>query len=168
MPRIMTGRRRPRLVWCAVLVAVLAGCQPGRSDPDTAGTAGSPSAPATPGWVTARADVGGYELSFQCKGAGSPTIVFESGLGGSLGVWFQSGIANAFPSVRTCGYNRVNTGTSDRVPARHTGKDSVRDLHTLLGVAAVPGPYLLVGHSFGGLLGAMYAGTTPPRCGGSC
>jgi pimeloyl-ACP methyl ester carboxylesterase len=132
-------------VWCAVLVIVVGGCRAGPSHPDFAGTV----------------DIGGRDLNLNCKGNGSPTIVFENGLGSNLGTWFKTGIADAFPSVRTCAYDRVNTGTSDRDPARHTGRDSVRDLHTLLDVAAVPGPYLLVGHSFGGLLAAMYAGTYP-------
>jgi pimeloyl-ACP methyl ester carboxylesterase len=158
----MTVRDRPLLVWYAVLVstAVLAGCQSGASDPETAGRVGSASQ-ATTDWVAVRVDAGGHKLNLNCKGTGSPTIVFENGLGGNLGTWFQTDVADGFPSVRTCAYDRLNAGTSDRVSARHTGQDSVRDLHTLLDVAAVPAPYLLVGHSFGGLLAAMYAGTYP-------
>ena len=157
MPRVMIVRNRPMLVWCAVLLTVPAGCTTGPSSRDTVEAVGTVSAQAT----AARVDVGDHALNFHCKGNGSPTIVFENGLGGNLGTWFQTGIADAFPSVRTCAYDRVNTGTSDRVPTRHTGRESVRDLHTLLGVAAVPPPYLLVGHSFGGLLAIMYAGTHP-------
>jgi pimeloyl-ACP methyl ester carboxylesterase len=166
MPRITTVRSRPKFLWCAVLVVVLAGCQTGRSDPDNNGRAGTASAQATTGWVAARVDVGEHSLNLNCKGSGSPAIVFESGLGGNLGTWFQTSVAHAFPSVRTCAYDRVNTGTSDRSAARHTGQDSVRDLHTLLDIAAVPAPYLLVGHSFGGLLAAMYAGTHPTEVSG--
>jgi len=65
--------------------------------------------------------------------------------------------------VRVCTYDRVNVGRSDRVNGRHTGADSVRDLHALLDAAAVPEPYLLVGFSFGGLLAIMYAAPTPTR-----
>jgi pimeloyl-ACP methyl ester carboxylesterase len=160
VPRIMTVSNRSVAVWCAAMTAVLAGCQAGSSDPGRSGDAGTPSAEAAAGWVTERVDVGGHELNSYCKGAGSPTIVFENGLGANLGTWFHS-VANAFPSVRTCVYDRVNTGASDRVPGRHTGQDSVHDLHGLLDVVAVPPPYLLVGHSFGGLLSAMYAGSYP-------
>jgi pimeloyl-ACP methyl ester carboxylesterase len=160
MPRIMTISNRPGLVWCAALTVVLAGCQGGSPDPGGSGSASPGAAQATAGWVAERVDVGGHQLHTYCKGAGSPTIVFENGLEDSLGTWFQA-VANAFPSVRTCAYDRVNTGLSDRVPARHTGEDSVHDLHTLLDAAAVPPPYLLVGHSFGGLLSAMYAGSYP-------
>jgi pimeloyl-ACP methyl ester carboxylesterase len=161
MPRNMPVRSGPIFVWCTVLVVVLAGCRTGPSHPNTAATVGTASVQATTGRIATRVDIGGHNLNLNCKGAGSPTIVFENGLGSNLAAWFQTGIADAFPSVRTCAYDRVNAGTSDRVLMRHTGQDSVRDLHTLLGVAAVPGPYLLVGHSFGGLLVAMYAGTYP-------
>ncbi|MGA5298282.1 alpha/beta fold hydrolase [Nucisporomicrobium flavum] len=159
MPRIVT------VMWCAVLVTVLAGCQPGPADPGTSGGPGTRSAPAA-GWAAVRVDIGRYDLNLDCRGSGSPTIVFENGLGDNLGTWFQTGVSGAFPSSRTCAYDRVNTGTSDRVPARHTGTDSVRDLHDLLRAAAVPGPYVLIGHSFGGLLAAMYAGTHPAEVAG--
>lgn len=149
----------------AVLAVVLAGCQAGSPDPGGSGGAGTPSAEASAGWITERVDVGGHKLNLRCRGTGSPAIVFENGLGGNLGTWLPF-VANAFPSVRTCVYDRVNTGASDRVPARRTGKDSVHDLHTLLDVAAVPPPYLLVGHSFGGLLSAMYAGSYPAEVAG--
>jgi pimeloyl-ACP methyl ester carboxylesterase len=65
--------------------------------------------------------------------------------------------------ARICTYDRVNVGRSDRVTGHHTGADSVRDLHALLDAAGVPGPYLLVGFSFGGLLAIMYAGTYPDQ-----
>ena len=54
-------------------------------------------------------------------------------------------------------------GRSDRVSGRHTGADSVNDLHALLETAGVPGPYLLVGFSFGGLLAIMYGATYPDQ-----
>jgi pimeloyl-ACP methyl ester carboxylesterase len=155
----MTVWTAPVVACCAALTAVLAGCEPGPSNPGPGG-ADTGSADAA-SWVAKRVDVGGHELNIICKGSGSPTIVFENGMDSTLGTWFRSDVANAFPSVRTCAYDRVNVGNSDRVPARHTGKDSVQDLRTLLDGAAVPAPYLLVGHSFGGLLAAMFAGTYP-------
>jgi pimeloyl-ACP methyl ester carboxylesterase len=60
-------------------------------------------------------------------------------------------------------YDRANVGRSDKLTGRHTGADSVADLHALLTAAKVPGPYLLVGFSFGGLLAAMYARTHPDQ-----
>jgi pimeloyl-ACP methyl ester carboxylesterase len=164
MPNLVTVRKHLMLLLCAALTAVPAGCQSG-PDPGASDGSAPASVQATPGWVTERVDVGGRELNLICKGTGSPTVVFENGLGDHLGKWFQA-VANGFASVRTCAYDRVNTGASDRDPARHTGEDSVRDLHTLLQVAAVPAPYLLVGHSFGGLLATMYAGTRPAQMSG--
>lgn len=139
------------------LAVVSAGCQTatGPSPPDTA-----PASAAADGPV-GRFDVGGHQLSLTCRGVGSPTIVFENGLGDTRGTWSSVNTTESFRSARTCVYDRVNLGGSDLVSGRHTGADSVRDLHALLDVAGVPGHYLLVGHSFGGLLAVMYAGTYP-------
>ena len=89
-------------------------------------------------------------------------MVYLHGLGGD-GSDITSISAQLASKVRVCTYDRVNVGRSDRVTGRHTGVDSVRDLHALLEAAAVPGPYLLVGFSFGGLLAIMYAGTYPDQ-----
>ena len=61
--------------------------------------------------------------------------------------------------IHCCVYDRANMGSSDPAPGYHTGADSVRDLHALLDAADVPGPYVLVGASFGGLLATIYAAT---------
>jgi pimeloyl-ACP methyl ester carboxylesterase len=89
-------------------------------------------------------------------------VVYLHGLGGD-GSDVKSIITQLASRARVCTYDRVNVGRSDRVTGRHTGADSVRDLHALLGAAGVSGPYLLVGFSFGGLLAIMYAGTYPDQ-----
>ena len=89
-------------------------------------------------------------------------MVYLHGLGGD-GSDITSINTPLASQARVCTYDRVNVGRSDRVTGRHTGADSVRDLHTLLDAAGVPGPYLLVGFSFGGLLTIMYAGTYPDQ-----
>ena len=80
-----------------------------------------------------------------------------------------------FPGVaaftRVCAYDRPGTSTviddvlrpsrSDPVAMPRTALDSVHDLHALLQAALVPGPYVLVGHSYGGMLGRLYASTYP-------
>jgi pimeloyl-ACP methyl ester carboxylesterase len=88
--------------------------------------------------------------------------VYLHGLGGD-GSDIKSINAQLTSQARGCTYDRLNVGRSDSDPGRHTGTDSVRDLHALLGAAGVPGPYLLVGFSFGGLLAIMYAGTYPDQ-----
>jgi pimeloyl-ACP methyl ester carboxylesterase len=114
----------------------------------------------TSAWTARLVDVGSHKLSLSCKGTGSPTVVYLHGLGGTS--------ANGFPIVeaftapgRFCAYDRANLGASDTTTGRHTGADSVRDLHALLEAAGVPSPYVLVGASFGGLLSIMYAGMFP-------
>jgi pimeloyl-ACP methyl ester carboxylesterase len=129
----------------------------------------------TPGPVTTQAaasgeidggfDVGGHKLHLRCEGEGSPgspTVVYLHGLGGD-GSDVESVSVPLASRVRVCTYDRVNAGRSDSDPGRHTGADSVRDLHALLDAAGVAGPYLLVGFSFGGLLAIMYAGTYPDQ-----
>jgi pimeloyl-ACP methyl ester carboxylesterase len=146
------------MVWCVAMAVVLAGCQSGSAGPTPPGTSTAGSAAAATVPISGLFDVGGHKLYLSCRGTGSPTIVFESGMENNHATWRS--IPYSLPS-RTCVYARVNVSPSDRVAARHTGADSVLELHTLLDVAAVPGPYLLVGHSFGGLLAVMYAGTYP-------
>jgi pimeloyl-ACP methyl ester carboxylesterase len=89
-------------------------------------------------------------------------VVYLHGLGGD-GSDVKSISAPLASQARVCTYDRLNVGRSDSDPGRHTGADSVRDLHALLATAKVPGPYLLVGFSFGGLLAIMYAGTYPDQ-----
>ena len=159
MSATATKLRHPMpVVWCAAMAVVIAGCHSGSARPTPPGTSTPASAAATTVSISGSFDVGGHKLYLSCRGTGSPTIVFDSGMGNNHAVWRS--IPYSLPS-RTCVYARVNVSPSDQIAARHTGADSVHDLHTLLDVAAVPGPYLLVGHSFGGLLSVMYAGTYP-------
>jgi pimeloyl-ACP methyl ester carboxylesterase len=88
--------------------------------------------------------------------------VYLHGLGGD-GSDISSINTQLTSQARVCTYDRLNVGRSDRVTGRHSGADSVRDLHALLETAGVPGPYLLVGFSFGGLLAIMYAGAYPDQ-----
>ena len=61
--------------------------------------------------------------------------------------------------VRVCSYDRANTGNSGSAPTPRTADDIAADLHGLLEAAEVPGPYVLVGHSAGGMLVQAYART---------
>jgi pimeloyl-ACP methyl ester carboxylesterase len=109
----------------------------------------------------AKIDVGGYQLSFQSFGTGEPTVVFESG--GDCGADSLANLAQQVQSFsRALIYDRAGLGESDLAPRPRTIQDAVSDLHALLHTAQVPGPYLLVGHSFGGLIVRLYA-TQYPR-----
>jgi pimeloyl-ACP methyl ester carboxylesterase len=57
----------------------------------------------------------------------------------------------------TCSYDRANTGSRSPAPTPRTGQDFVEDLHALLVAANVPGPYVLVGYSAGGMFVQLYA-----------
>jgi pimeloyl-ACP methyl ester carboxylesterase len=152
-----------RLIATMVLVVLLASCSGAgdRADTTTTPPPATTQAAAT-GEIDGSVDAGGHKLHLRCQGTGSPTVVYLHGLGGD-GSDVKSIQAPLAGRVRVCTYDRLNVGRSDSDPGRHTGADSVRDLHALLDAAAVPGPYLLVGFSFGGLLAIMYAGTYPDQ-----
>jgi pimeloyl-ACP methyl ester carboxylesterase len=102
----------------------------------------------------------GRRLNLYCLGEGSPTVVFDAGLAGSTMSWalIQPAIA---AKTRACSYDRAGIGFSD--PARRAGSSAniVDDLHRLLAVAAVKPPYILVGHSSGGMNVRLYADVYP-------
>ena len=113
-------------------------------------------------------DVGGYRLHLYCTGtshSGSPTVILEAGGGGGSVGWskIQPGVASF---TRVCSYDRAGYGWSDNGPLPRTAGRIVTELHTLLTRAAVPGPYVLVGHSFGGLIVRLYAYRYPQQVAG--
>jgi pimeloyl-ACP methyl ester carboxylesterase len=112
------------------------------------------------GWF----DIGGRRLFLRCTGHRSPTVVFEGGLTHD---WYelQNRVA---PFTRVCSYDHPNGpwSRSDHAPTPRTARDFVADLHALLAVAQVPGPYVLAGHSNGGLFTVLYASTHPRQVAG--
>jgi pimeloyl-ACP methyl ester carboxylesterase len=102
-----------------------------------------------------RIDVGGRSLYLDCRGAGSPTVVLEAGMGGTAATW--SPVLDGLGGMtRTCAYDRAGLGTSD--PAGlHTLADAADDLRGLLDVAGERGPFIHVGHSLGGAYGRVFA-----------
>jgi len=104
-------------------------------------------------------DVGGYRLHLYCTGAntdGSPTVILETGLGSisSAWAWVQPEIAKA---TRVCSYDRAGMGWSDPGPEPRDGQHIAQELHALLHNANIPGPYILVGWSYGGMYVQEYA-----------
>jgi pimeloyl-ACP methyl ester carboxylesterase len=109
-------------------------------------------------------DIGGRQLFLRCIGDGDPTVVLE---GGTTEDWFE--LQNRLSGhTRLCSYDRANApwGRSDPASTPRTARDVVDDLHALLGNAEVPGPYVLVGHSNGGLFAQLYAHLHPDEVAG--
>lgn len=98
----------------------------------------------------------GHRLNLYCIGKGSPTVVFDSGLTDETAVWalVQPAIA---AHVQACSYDRAGSGYSDPGRRAGTSKNTVEDLHRLLTAAAIKPPYVLVGHSYGGMNVRLYA-----------
>jgi len=106
-------------------------------------------------------DVGGYRLHLDARGVASaaPTVILEggAGLGSVTWGWVQPRVAE---TTRVLAYDRAGIGWSDRGPEPRDGRQIARELHAALQGAGIYGPYVLVGHSFGGLyvriFGDMY------------
>jgi len=105
-------------------------------------------------------DVGGHRLHLTCTGSGGPTVVLEPGLGGVSAdlAWIAPVVAQ---DTRVCVYDRAGVGWSEPAHGRQDGARIAADLHTLLVRAQVPGPYVLAGHSFGGLYVQSFAAQFP-------
>lgn len=95
-------------------------------------------------------DIGGRTMHIDCRGKGSPTVIFESGLGttGSLS-WDRVHDAVA-ATTRACAYDRAGVMWSDPAPGEQDAERVSDDLHATLKAAGVTGPLVMVGHSLGG------------------
>ena len=95
-------------------------------------------------------DVGGYSLHINCVGQGSPTVLLDAGSGGFSAQWVrvQQEVSG---TTRVCAYDRAGMGWSEMGPEPRDAKRITGELHALLEGAGIEGPYVLVGHSFGGL-----------------
>lgn len=156
-----------------------------------AASAPATSAPATPsaadGDVAGLVEIGdGRRLYLECRGSGRPTVILEAGYRSPATVWSDDLVVPEPPRTmvfdgvagftRVCLYERpgvasildgrLHPSRSDPAPMPRTAEDIVADLHALLQVAEVPGPYVLVGHSLGGLMVRLYQATYPDEVAG--
>ena len=110
-------------------------------------------------------DVGGFRLHALVRGQGTPTVLLEPGLGGfALQYAHIQSAVSAF--TRVMAYDRAGQGWSDASPNPRTPANLAGELKTLLGRLDLQPPYVLVGHSFGGLLARFYAGFHPEEVAG--
>ncbi|MHA7651455.1 alpha/beta fold hydrolase [Mycobacterium sp. ML4] len=169
---------RKLILLTSIAASALAGCgaiPPGSRPAPVAGSSGE---------FTGPVDIGnGRHLYLHCRGRGTPTVILESGYHNSSDPWSQSDAAApakgpaVLPAIagerRVCAYDRPGTLRSSDPPTvserssavtmPRTAGDVVVDLHALLEAARLPGPYVLVGHSLGGLFIRLYAQTYPAQ-----
>jgi pimeloyl-ACP methyl ester carboxylesterase len=105
-------------------------------------------------------NVGHHRLHIRCDGDGAPAVIFDAALGGSSLSWslVQPAVARL---TQACSYDRAGFGWSDAGPLPRTADRIADELHELLRAAAVPPPYVLVAHSYGGLVMRLYASRHP-------
>src|SRR5215210_2172739 len=105
-------------------------------------------------------DVGGYSLHINCVGQGSPTVVLDAGSGGFSAQWVRVQ-REVSGTTRVCSYDRAGMGWSEMGPDPRDARQITSELHTLLNKAGIEGPFVLVGHSFGGMYMQTYAARYP-------
>lgn len=104
--------------------------------------------------------IGSHRLQMRMEGKGTPTVVIDAGITDKLENWWplQKRIAK---ETRIITYNRAGYGQSEPGPLpRHSGQE-VKELKAMLDAASVPGPYVIVGHSLGGLNAQVFAAKYP-------
>jgi pimeloyl-ACP methyl ester carboxylesterase len=113
-------------------------------------------------------DVGGYRLHLNCQGtpvAGRPTVVLEAAHA-ELGLSWAAVQPEVAKFTRVCSYDRAGLGWSEPSPKPRTAPNIVEELHTLLARAGIEPPYVLVGHSIGGMYVRLYAHEYPEQVAG--
>jgi len=102
-------------------------------------------------------------MFYECSGTGLPTVVLDAGSPDTSTTWrwVQPQIAR---KTRVCAYDRAGLGRSAPPPRGHrTPRTQVRELRLMLAAAKIPGPYVLVGHSWGGFLARLFAYVYPTQ-----
>lgn len=151
---IGAGSRRWLAALAGLASAVLAGC----------GSAGAGALVAAtgpyehPGKLARLPD--GRRINLNCRGSGSPTVLLESGYAAGASAWAK--VQPRLSAItRVCAYDRAGYGFSDLGPLPRDGQAIARDLDLALKAARIGGPFVVVGHSAGGLYGRLFAARRP-------
>jgi pimeloyl-ACP methyl ester carboxylesterase len=116
-----------------------------------------------------RVSIGDFSLYLYCAGEGTPSVVFDSGLGDAWTIW-SAVLPQVANFTQTCAYDRAGVGESDPatdlVPDTRTSLQMVEELHRLLHNAQITDPFVLVGHSLGGGNVQLYASLYPDEVAG--
>jgi pimeloyl-ACP methyl ester carboxylesterase len=105
-------------------------------------------------------DIGGRRINMHCTGIGGPTVILMAGLFSWSAVWYKTQPVIA-QETRVCAFDRAGYGFSDPGPRPQILSDLVDDLHEALKAGSIPAPYVLVGHSLGGIEARLYAQRWP-------
>src|SRR5215204_5406696 len=159
-----TSRRIMRRIWMALLglVVVLLALAVAGAIYQAIATERAERAYPPPGEMLG---VGGYSLHINCVGQGSPTVLLDAGSGGFSAHWVRVQ-REVSDTTRVCSYDRAGMGWSEMGPEPRDARQISSELHTLLSKAGVEGPYVLVGHSFGGMYVQTYAARYPDEVAG--
>jgi pimeloyl-ACP methyl ester carboxylesterase len=151
--RHLAGRTRALLVYPVIVLTALAAAA---GAVESVRDAAAPGAPAAGRMV----DVGGHRLYLECTGTGAPTVVLSSGFGEHSPSWAWIAPAVA-QDTRVCAYDRAGVGWSEPAAHPQDGVEVAGDLHALLAAAGEAGPYVLAGHSTGGVYDLVFADRYP-------
>jgi pimeloyl-ACP methyl ester carboxylesterase len=154
----VAGSREPQITSAPATDSTPPSDAPRTASPPTAAASPSVMTSASPpgSSISGKFDVNGRELFIDCAGSGSPTIVIEAG---------EEQTSDEMADVKAtlarehmvCSYDRANNGQSGSAPKPRTAQSTTSDLDQLLDAAAVPAPYVLIGHSAGGMLVQLFA-----------
>jgi pimeloyl-ACP methyl ester carboxylesterase len=182
---------RRLLIGAVVALALAVGGAPaaaaaaGADPPAPAPAGAAPTMPLGPGDFAGSVGIGdGRTMYLECYGHGAPTVVLDSGLRNGAGIWAErQADTPAGPTVlpalarvtRVCAYDRPGViesfqpfvlGRSSPVPMPRTAAGAAADQEAMLRAAHVPGPYVLVSHSTGGLIDRLFAAAHPRQVAG--
>jgi pimeloyl-ACP methyl ester carboxylesterase len=136
------------------------GAESGSAPRTTSATAPSTTVARPSGAIDELVAIGHGRLHLRCSGSGETTVLLIAGWDHGAADW-----AGIEPSIaehaRVCSYDRFGTGTSDAAATPQTFDSQIADLHELLDEAGEPGPYVVVGHSFGGAHAVTFASRYP-------
>jgi pimeloyl-ACP methyl ester carboxylesterase len=147
--------------WLVAVAVAVAGVGVGSGTSAVAGGGSTSTSPARPSeLVDELVPVHGARLHVRCVGSGPSTIVLIPGFGDTGGNWREVEPTLSAGS-RVCSYDRFGNATSDAPPRTQTFASQAKDLRNLLRTIKEPGPYVLVGHSFGGAEAVTFAKRYP-------
>ena len=142
--------RSVRIVSLSAAMLTLVGCGVGSSRATTPTSSASGAARLADGRL----------VNVVCSGHGTPTVLLESGFAADSGAWYkvQPTLAR---TTRVCSYDRAGSGFSDPGPLPRDGAAIARDLDQALRAAKIQGPFIVTGHSAGGLYARLFAARRP-------